>query len=126
MIKVNKKDLAELNAKLRQIKVGTAKDVNVTLKHFVINSRNDIKKDAPVDTGNLRLSVKGQMTTATSGFVESLAFDKDGNADFDYAPIQEFGSVYRAAKPYFYPNIRRNFKRALVMLRRLNKRTVKK
>jgi hypothetical protein len=122
-MKVNKKDLARLNSKLRRIKIGTEKDVNDVLKYFVLNSRNDIKKDAPVDTANLRRSVKGQTVTRTSGFVESLAFDEN---DFDYAPIQEFGSVFRPAKPYFYPNIRRNFKRALVMLRIKNKRTVKK
>ena len=123
MLEINKKDLADLNQKLRQIKIRSANDVNKTIKYFVLNSRNDIKKDAPYKSGNLRRSVKGQTTSQTSGFVESIALDKN---KFDYAPIQEYGSVFRGAKPYFYPNIRRNFKRALVMLRKLNRKTVKK
>ena len=124
MLEINKKDLADLNQKLRQIKIRSANDVSKTIKYFVLNSRNDIKKDAPVDTGNLRQSVKGHTTSQTSGFVESIAID--GTDNFDYAPVQEYGSVFRGAKPYFYPNIRRNFKRALVMLRKLNRKTVKK
>lgn len=122
-IKVNKQDLRRLNAKLRQIKLGTQKDVLDSLKVFVLNSVADVKKDSPVDTGNLRKSVNGNMINKNSAIVESIALGED---NFDYAPVQEFGSVYRKGKPYFYPNIMRNFKRALVLLRAKNKRTVKK
>lgn len=123
MIKVNKKDLADLNKKLRQIKIGSEKDASEAIKFFILGAVKDIKIDAPVDTGNLKRSVKGQKTGKLSGYVESIALSED---NFDYAPVQEYGSPFRDAKPYFEPNIRRNFKRALVVLRRLNKRTVKK
>jgi len=122
-ISVNKQDLRRLNAKLRHIKLGTQKDVLDSLKVFVLNSVADIKKDSPVDTGNLRKSVNGNMINKNSAIVESIALSED---NFDYAPVQEFGSVYRKGKPYFYPNIMRNFKRALVLLRAKNKRTVRK
>lgn len=122
-ISVNKQDLRRLNAKLRHIKLGTQKDVLDSLKVFVLNSVADIKKDSPIDTGNLRKSVNGNMINKNSAIVESIALSED---NFDYAPVQEFGSVYRKGKPYFYPNIMRNFKRALVLLRAKNKRTVRK
>jgi len=122
-ISVNKQDLRRLNAKLRHIKLGTQKDVLDSLKVFVLNSVADIKKDSPVDTGNLRKSINGNMINKNSAIVESIALSED---NFDYAPVQEFGSVYRKGKPYFYPNIMRNFKRALVLLRAKNKRTVRK
>lgn len=122
-ISVNKQDLRRLNAKLRHIKLGTQKDVLDSLKVFVLNSVADIKKDSPIDTGNLRKSVNGNMINKNSAIVESIALSED---NFDYAPVQEFGSVYRKGKPYFYPNIIRNFKRALVLLRAKNKRTVRK
>lgn len=123
MINVNKKDLRALNAKLRQIKVGSEKDAEKALNWFLLSAKNDIKRDAPVDTGNLRKSIKGQKLGKLSGVVESIALGED---NFDYAPVQEYGSVFRSPKPYFYPNIRRNFKRAMVMLRQLNRKTVRK
>ena len=126
-MQINKKDLAALNKKLRQIKIGTAQDASEALKYFINQSVKDIKIDAPVDTGNLKRNVHGKKTGVLSGFVESIALGEDG---FDYAPVQEYGAQYdtykRDAKPYFEPNIYKNFKRALVLLRRRNKRTVKK
>lgn len=122
-ISVNKQDLRRLNAKLRQIKLGTEKDALESLKWFVLNSVSDIKKDSPIDTGNLRKSVNGNMINKNSAIVESIALAED---DFDYAPVQEFGSVYRKGKPYFYPNIYKNIKKTLAMLKARNRITVKK
>lgn len=122
-MQVNKKDLAALNKKLRQIKIGTAKDASEALKYFINQSVKDIKLDAPVDTGNLKRNIHGKKTGVLSGFVESIALSEN---KFDYAPVQEYGSIFRKGIPYFEPNIYKNFKRALVLLRRRNKRTVKK
>ena len=122
-IKVNKQDLRRLNAKLRQIKLGTQKDTLESLKWFVLNSVADIKKDSPIDTGNLRKSINGNMINKNSAIVESIALAED---NFDYAPVQEFGSVYRKGKPYFYPNIFKNIKKTMAMLKAKNRRTVKK
>ena len=122
-ISVNKKDLRRLNSKLRQIRLGTEKYVLEGLKVFVLNSVSDIKKDSPIDTGNLRKSINGNMIDKNSAFVESIALGED---NFDYAPVQEFGSVYRKGKPYFYPNILKNLKKAILLIKSKNKRTVKK
>ena len=122
-ISVNKQDLRRLNAKLRHIKLGTQKDVLDSLKVFVLNSVADIKKDSPIDTGNLRKSINGNMINKNSAIVESIALSED---NFDYAPVQEFGSVYRKGKPYFYPNIFKNIKKTIAMLKAKNRRTVRK
>jgi hypothetical protein len=122
-IKANKKDLKRLNAKLRKINLGTQKNVTEVLKWFTLDSVNEIKKDAPVDTSNLIKSINGNMINKNSAFVESIALGED---KFDYAPVQEFGSVYRKGKPYFYPNIYKSLKKAIATLKSKNKRTVKK
>lgn len=127
MIKVNKKDLARLNSKLRQIATGSEKDAERALKYFINQSVKDIKMDAPVDTGNLKRNIKGEKIGKLSGYVESIALSEGG---FDYAPVQEFGAIYETYKrepnPYFYPNIRSNIKKTMALLRSLNKRTVKR
>ena len=122
-ISVNKNDLRRLNTNLRRIKVGTQKNVTEALKWFVLNSVSEIKKDSPIDTGNLRKSVNGNMLNKNSVMVESIALAED---NFDYAPVQEFGSPFRKGKPYFYPNIFKYFKRALVKLRMKNKKTIRR
>ena len=120
--KVNKKDLNGLNSRLSRLKVTSKKDVIDTLKDFGIRSQFDIKSDAPVDTGNLKQQVNWQMLNPNTVQVESIAIAENKT---DYAPIQEFGSIYRTGKPYFYPNIKRNAKRALAMLRMRIKKNVK-
>ena len=123
VIKVNKIDLRRINSKLRQIGIDGEKNATAALKSFALNSSNDIRKDSPIDTGNLRKSIKGQMVTPKQAVVESLAFGED---DFDYAPVQEFGSPTRKGIPYFYPNIYKNLKKTVAVLKAKTKRSVKK
>lgn len=120
--KVHKRDLDALNSRLKRLGVATKKDATETLKDFGIRSQFDIKSDAPVDTGNLKQQVNSQMLNLNTVQVESIALTENRT---DYAPIQEFGSIHRSGKPYFYPNIKRNVKRALVLLRRRIKNNVK-
>lgn len=119
--KVNKRDLKRLNARLNALGAATKKDVIQTLKDFGIRSQFDIKQEAPVDTGNLKQNVNWTMLDRNTVRVQSVAIE-DG---YDYAPVQEFGNIYRSGKPYFYPNIKRNIKRALVLLRNRIKRNVR-
>lgn len=119
--KVNKRDLRALNTRLRSLGAATKKDVVQTLKDFGIRSQFDVKREAPVDTGNLKQNVHWTMLDSSTVQVQSVAIE-DG---FDYAPVQEFGNIYRSGKPYFYPNIKRNIKRAMVLLRNRIKRNLK-
>ena len=106
-LEANKKDLKRLIGKFNSLKRMDKNVLNPNLKYFAIESQNDIKKDAPVDTGNLRQQVNGTMVGELSAQVESIALAEN---NFDYALIQEFGSKYRQGKPYFYPNIEKNLK----------------
>jgi len=106
-LEANKKDLKRLISKFNSLKRMDKNVLNPNLKYFAIESQNDIKKDAPVDTGNLRQQVNGTMVGELSAQVESIALAEN---NFDYALIQEFGSKYRQGKPYFYPNIEKNLK----------------
>jgi hypothetical protein len=119
--KVNKRDLRALNTRLKSLGAATKKDVVQTLKDFGIRSQFDVKREAPVDTGNLKQNVHWTMLDSSTVQVQSVAIE-DG---FDYAPVQEFGNIYRSGKPYFYPNIKRNIKRAMVLLRNRIKRNLK-
>lgn len=106
-LEANKKDLKRLIGKFNSLKRMDKNVLNPNLKYFATESQNDIKKDAPVDTGNLRQQVNGTMVGELSAQVESIALAEN---NFDYALVQEFGSKYRQGKPYFYPNIEKNLK----------------
>lgn len=110
-LEANKKDLKRLMDKFNSLKRMDKNVLNPNLKYFATESQNDIKKDAPVDTGNLRQQVNGTMVGELSAQVESIALAEN---NFDYALIQEFGSKYRQGKPYFYPNIEKNLKVMLI------------
>lgn len=120
---VNKADLRRINSKLRQIGVDGEKNATEALKSFSIGAANDIRKDSPFDTGNLRRSIKGEMVTPKQALVESIALSED---DYDYAPVQEYGSPTRKGEPYFYPNIFKNLKKTMALLKARTKRSVKK
>ena len=120
---IDKKSKADLERKLRLISDIENNLLPKYLKGFVDTSEIDIKKEAPVDTGNLRQEVVGEMNGKLSGVVSSIAY---GDKNFDYAPIQEFGSIYRKPKPYFYPNIRKNYKAMISGLKAGIKRIVNK
>jgi hypothetical protein len=122
-IYIDKKSKADLERKLRLISSIENDLAPQQLKAFVNNSENDIRKDAPVDTGNLRQEVIGEMTGKLKGFVSSIALAKD---NFDYAMVQEFGSIYRKPKPYFYPNVRKNYKAMISGLKAGVKRIINK
>jgi len=104
-LEIDKRDLRRFKDRLSKLmdidKVQTQK----ALFKFSNQTERDIKKDAPVDTGNLRQNVK-QFVKPGEVTITSRALSKD---NFDYAIIQEFGSIFRSPKPYFYPNVRKNF-----------------
>ena len=110
-IKVDKGNLNDILNKLNNLKRLDKTVLNPNLKHFATQSQNDIKRDAPVDTGNLRQQVNGTMIDETTAMVESIALAEN---NFDYAMVQEFGSRYRKGKPYFYPNIEKNLRTLLM------------
>ena len=63
-----------------------------------------MKKDAPYDTGRLRRNITGQLTTDQR--VDFISEAIDPETKDDYAPVQEFGTRFQRAQPYFYKNIK--------------------
>jgi hypothetical protein len=122
-IEVQKKDMQRILTKLQGLKKLNKSVLNPNLKYFAVESQNDIKKDAPFDTGNLRQEVKGFMIDDLSAQVESIALAEN---NFDYAIVQEFGSRYRKGKPYFYPNIEKNLRVLLMNVIKGIKKQLKK
>lgn len=102
---INKRDLKRFENRLTRLLDIDKIEAQKALFKFSNQTERDIKKDAPVDTGNLRQNVK-QYVKPGEVTITSRALTKD---NFDYAIIQEFGSVFRPPKPYFYPNVRKNF-----------------
>jgi hypothetical protein len=112
---INKRDLKRFENRLTRLLDIDKIEAQKALFKFSNQTERDIKKDAPVDTGNLRQNVK-QYVKPGEVTITSRALTKD---NFDYAIIQEFGSVFRSPKPYFYPNVRKNF---LVLIDDLGRR----
>ena len=55
---------------------------------------------APVDTGELRDSIEGQVEEAAGLIVRGKVA-----AEADHAPFQEFGTIFQAPQPYLAPAI---------------------
>lgn len=76
-----------------------------------------MKDDAPRDTGRLERNIQAQ--TLVSGGVEFTSEAIDPETGDDYAFIQEHGSRFVKAQPYFFRNIRAWRRRAENSLRQL-------
>lgn len=83
---------------------------------------------APVDEGELRASIKvtgpGQTTPAYSqpggAFTvpENAAAVTAGNSEVRYPHLQEFGTTFHAAQPFFWPGFRLTRKAAVAKIKR--------
>ena len=103
-------DLKNLKRKLRDLNKLSFDGVEKSAKHNADRALARMKKDAPYDTGRLKRNIDYRYIDK---FLEddviftSTAIDPDDGKD--YAPVQEFGSRYIPAHPYFYKNIRKFF-----------------
>ena len=80
--------------------------VDRSLAHNAKQTIGRMRKDAPVDTGRLRREIKYTQSKHNITFTSKAIDPEDGR---DYAPIQEYGSRYVKAQPYFNKNVRRFF-----------------
>lgn len=115
--------LARLNRKLTRAIPERAK---AAAKVAMEASANEIvakmKSFAPVDTGDLQMSISWCWGNAPKGsrIIAQGAPDKNGlritiyagGPDTFYSWFQEFGTQFAAAQPFFYPVWRANKKRA--------------
>ena len=118
--KIFEKDLRSLNRKLNKLSFLDKQGASVLVQRFATKTESDIVRDSPIDTGNLRQNIHTKVNDKEA-LVESIALSKT-NPKTDYAIFQEFGTIFRKPKPYFYPNI---YKNLLILENRL-KSAIKK
>ena len=102
-LKLNKKDLASVNHKMKKLERLDRDGLNRSLKDFALLTSREMKRVAPLEFGNLMGLITAKAVRKTA-IVESKA---------KYSGYVEFGggksrNKDRARKiPYFYPTINR-------------------
>lgn len=69
------------------------KGVRKAVLRSTMSIETNAKKRAPVDTGNLRSSIKGDVN----------GFEGEVTAGAEYAPFVEFGTRHNASQPFMGP-----------------------
>ena len=101
--------LEELRETLEQTMPREAKNIlrRTTLK-IASTVRNEVRKKAPVDTGNLRRSIKSKRDRGTpTNITASVYVDKSGGKSgkgYHYHFV-EFGTVKMTARPFIVPTV---------------------
>lgn len=103
-LSLNEADFKNLGYIVRELKKFDV-DASKVMYNEAKNTVEKIKRDAPVDTGRLRSNVEAQLTTLGSVEITSEAYDPETGED--YAVIQEFGSRFLPAQPYFFKWVHR-------------------
>lgn len=101
--KIKIEGIKELKAKFRIIdsEIQTALSKAVSAGAAVVE--RDAKIRVPVDTGNLRRSIKELQNKESPGRIESQV-----GSDVAYAPRVEFGTQFQRAQPYLRPALDEN------------------
>jgi len=103
--KLNAADMQELQNKLKELKSLDRVEVQKALRGGALNIVRDMKKDAPVDTGNLRNNIITEMNlSAKEVIIKALA---------PYSGYQEFGTIYQNGKKFFYHNVDKGIKKII-------------
>lgn len=81
---------------------------------------DEIKKETPVDTGDLRDSVKLETMVTRDGFtytkIDFAGYDRDGTPNMLKARVIESGTSHVQKKPFVRPTVRRVSKMAEFMM----------
>lgn len=74
-----------------------------TLTDIVLQIERDAKKNAPVDTGNLRASIESEVRLEGSDTLAGFV-----GTNTDYAPFVELGTSRMSAQPFLRPAVEEN------------------
>ena len=101
---LNKSDYNKLQAKLTKLKAIDRTLLSTEIGKGALNIARDIKKIAPVDTGNLRKQVKAVVNNKQAEI----------RSDAPYSGYVEFGGKNpkrpQAEIPFFYPSVNKGIK----------------
>lgn len=103
-MELNKRDFKRLQLKIAKLK-GIDKNVLSTeIATAALKIQRDMKRIAPVDTGNLRLNIKSEVTNKVAEI----------RSDAPYSGYVEFGKGNPKAPgtviPFFYPTVNAGFR----------------
>lgn len=116
MIKLDKKDMAQLTRKINQLKVVEKNKLPEELNKAGMVAVRKMKKTAPFDTGNLRKNISSQMLSKKVVSIDSKA---------PYSGFVEFGTRYQGKQPFFYPEIKRVVKLLIINIENRIKKALK-
>jgi hypothetical protein len=114
-MKLNSKDMAQLRSKMSKLKGISGKELATELGRFALVTPREMKKVAPVDTGNLRNRIFGVARNKTAYIVANAPYS--GFVEFSGKKPRRTGTI-----PFFYPTVNRNVK---TLIDRINKRIKK-
>lgn len=120
--------LSSFQRRMRAIPKGARAAVTPALIKGADEIADLIRASAPVEDGDLKDSIAvtgpGQSTPPYSQpggamlVPENTAVVTAGNADVRYAHLQEYGTTFHAAQPFFWPGFRLGRRRALNRIKR--------
>jgi HK97 gp10 family phage protein len=120
MIKLDKKDMAQLTRKINQLKVVEKNKVPEELNKAGMVAVRRMKKTAPFDTSNLRKNISSQMLSKKAVSIDSKA---------PYSGFVEFGGGNpkkpNTRIPFFYPEIKRVVKLLIINIENRIKKALK-
>jgi HK97 gp10 family phage protein len=93
-----------LNKVLSELKAQVKPQLQKGLMKTGMQIVRQAKKNCPVDTGNLRSSIRA-VKSGDDGIIVSAGGNGKGESDVQYAPYVEFGTRNMPAQPYFRPAI---------------------
>jgi HK97 gp10 family phage protein len=103
-MELNKSDYNKLQAKLTKLKAIDKTALSTEIGKGALNIARDMKKIAPVDTGNLRKQIKAVLQNKQAEI----------RSDAPYSGYVEFGGKNpkrpQAEIPFFYPSVNKGFK----------------
>ena len=97
MIEINQSDLNSLQRKFHALKEIDEVGLTGELRRIGAEMNRDIKRDAPVDTGNLRNNVGFEATEKQVTIFSNAP----------YSGFVEFGTKFQKAQPIFFKNKQR-------------------
>ena len=117
-VELNKSDYNKLQAKLTKLKAIDRTLLSTEIGRGALNIARDIKKIAPVDTGNLRKQVKAVVNNKQAEIRSDAPYS--GYVEFGGGTPRKTGEI-----PFFYPAINRGMPKMIASINNTIKKLLK-